>query len=56
MAQLEGKVLSTPLAADFGPGGRGAELDGEIAFYTSRRRLLAWSGVGAAAEEGAAGR
>ena len=43
-------LFSTPFAADFGPGleraSEGAQLDGEFAFYASRRRLRAWHGGG----------
>ena len=50
--------LYTPLAGDFGPGPEaaeeGAQLDGEFAFYASRRRLRAWPGGGGAAAEGCA--
>ena len=43
-------LFSTPFAADFGFGleraSEGAQLDGEFAFYASRRRLRAWPGGG----------
>ena len=42
-------LFSTPFAADFGPGleraSEGAQLDGEFAFYASRRRLWQSSGL-----------
>ena len=43
-------LFSSPFAADFGFGleraSEGAQLDGEFAFYASRRRLRAWPGGG----------
>ena len=43
-------LFSTPFAAGFGFGleraSEGAKLDGEFAFYASRRRLRAWPGGG----------
>ena len=48
-------MLSTPLAADFGPGGpeaagKGAQLDRDLALHASRRLLRAWPGGGGGGE------
>ena len=41
-----GSLLSTPLAADFGPGmeaaAEGAQVEGKFALYASRRQLRAY--------------